>query len=175
MTDSHTPRIPTPGPTAPHEAELRARIIASPVFARSAADWTQGVAALDPPLEPVAPASDLWDRIQAATSETPPATLTVRADGGDWEDLYPGVTRRVMHADRAQGWQAMLIRMEPGSRHPGHGHSMIEECLVLEGEFVVGDLTVRKGDLHLAFPTADHPEIHSPTGALLYIRTALAA
>lgn len=157
------------------EAGARARIAASPEFAGSAARWAQGVAALA--LEPAVPTPAVWERIDAGVQDrvASPTTLTVRADDGCWETIHSGVTRRVMHTDLVRGWQAILIRMEPGSSHPGHTHAAVEECLVLEGGFEFGDLVVRKGDLHLAFPGEDHPEIRSPGGALLYIRTALAA
>jgi quercetin dioxygenase-like cupin family protein len=122
------------------------------------------------------PSSAVWDKITARIDqlEATRDTLTVRADEGVWEASSPGVSRKLLHVDASAGWQAFLVRVEPGARVPPHAHAILEECLVLEGEFEVGAETVRKGDLHLAFAGHDHREIVSPTGALLYIRAAVA-
>jgi anti-sigma factor ChrR (cupin superfamily) len=129
--------------------------------------------------EPLAPGEDdepssaVWDKITARIDqlETARDTLTVRAHEGAWATSSPGVSRKLLHVDAE--WQAFLVRIDPGARVPPHGHAILEECLVLEGEFEVGAETVRKGDLHLAFAGHDHLEIVSPTGALLYIRAAV--
>jgi hypothetical protein len=44
---------------------------------------------------------------------------------------------------------------------------------VLEGAFELAGETVRKGDLHLAFPGRAHEMIVSRTGVLLYVRAAV--
>jgi hypothetical protein len=158
------------------EHAARARIKASKAFEASATQWSRGVEALGLPADPPA-AERLWAGLEARLEAVEPAggTLTVRADEGQWETLFEGVTRRRLYVDPMQGWEAVMVRMTPGSRYPGHGHAGVEECLVLEGEFEFEGLTVRQGDFHLAFPEAGHPEIFSRTGALLYIRTPLAA
>jgi anti-sigma factor ChrR (cupin superfamily) len=121
------------------------------------------------------PAAAVWDKITARIDQAEAArdTLTVRGDEGVWEPSSPGVARKLLHIDADAGWQAFLLKIDPGASVPPHGHRILEECLVLEGAFEIGDETVRQGDLHLAFPGRDHREIVSPTGALLYIRAAL--
>jgi len=159
------------------EKAARARIKASAAFQISADQWNEGVAALGLPDDPPTP-TGLWAKLDAQIDAlTPPhhGSLTVRADDGAWEDLYPGVTKRQLYADPGQGWRAVMIRMAPGATYPAHAHAGVEECLVLEGEFEFDDLTVRQGDFHLAFPDRDHPESFSRAGALLYIRSAIAA
>jgi anti-sigma factor ChrR (cupin superfamily) len=128
------------------------------------------------PEEDDAPSSAVWDKITARIDQLEAArdTLTVRAHEGVWDISSPGVSRKLLHVDADAGWQAFLVRIDPGARVPSHGHAILEECLVLEGEFEVGAETVRKGDLHLTFAGHDHLEIVSPTGALLYIRAAAA-
>lgn len=171
-----TSRSTTPGSAKPEafdDAAARARIAASPAFAASAQAWEAEVSALTPPLAPIAPPPAVWDRI--ADETLGPATLTVRAEDGEWEPLAPGVSRRVLHRDPVAGWQAVLIRMAAGATLAAHSHASLEECVVLEGEFEVDGETVRQGDFHLAFAGRDHPAIHSRGSALLYIRTGLAA
>lgn len=159
------------------ETATRARIKASAAFQMSADQWSEGVAALGLPTDSPAP-TGLWAKLDAQIDAlTPPhhGILTVRADDGAWEDIYPGVTKRQLYADPHQGWRAVMIRMAPGATYPAHAHPGVEECLVLEGEFESGDVTVRQGDFHLAFPDRDHPEIFSQSGAVLYIRSVIAA
>ncbi|HLY81080.1 MAG TPA: cupin domain-containing protein [Caulobacteraceae bacterium] len=119
------------------------------------------------------PSSAVWDKITARIDQLEQArdTLTIRAHEGVWATSSPGVSRKLLHVDAE--WQAFLVKIDPGAKVPPHGHAILEECLVLEGEFEVGAETVRKGDLHLAFAGHDHLEIVSPTGALLYIRAAV--
>lgn len=121
------------------------------------------------------PSAAVWDKISARIDhlESTRDTLTIRADEGVWEPSSPGVSRKLLHVDTEAGWQAFLIKVDPGASVPPHGHPILEECLVLEGSFEIGDETVRQGDLHLAFPGRDHREIISAGGALLYIRAAL--
>jgi len=164
-------------PGAFDEKATRERIKASAAFQMSADQWNAGVAALGLPDDSPAP-TGLWAKLDTQIDALAPphhGTLTVRADDGAWEEIYPGVTKRQLYADPGQGWGAVMIRMVPGSTYPAHAHAGVEECLVLEGEFEFDDLTVRQGDFHLAFPDGDHPEIFSRSGALLYIRSAIAA
>lgn len=122
-----------------------------------------------------APSAAVWDKINARIDllELARDTLTIRADEGVWEPSSPGVSRKLLHVDTDAGWQAFLVKVEPGACVPPHGHPILEECLVLDGSFAIGDEVVRQGDLHLAFPGRDHREIISASGALLYIRAAL--
>lgn len=46
---------------------------------------------------------------------------------------WPGVSIHFLESDRASGYAAVLIRMEPGSRYPGHRHTDSEEVFVLRG------------------------------------------
>lgn len=65
-----------------------------------------------------------------------------------------------------------LLRAQAGVTMPGHSHGVHEECLVLEGEFTLGDLTLRAGDYHVALAGADHPVASTRTGVLVYLRAS---
>ncbi len=138
--------------------------------------WDRRLAEAAPALDAVAPSASVWDRISARVDalEAERDTLTIAADQGVWEPVSPGVRRKLLHVDAAGGWQALLLRVDPGGRVAAHAHAGLEECLVLEGGFEVDGQVVGKGDLHLAFAGRDHRELVSAGGALLYIRTALA-
>ena len=116
----------------------------------------------------------LLDRIMARISAEPPQrTYTVRANDGTWIPVGPGVELKVLRMDREANSQTVLFRMQPGSQIVPHPHNQEEECLVMEGEILVGEHRVGKGDMHIAMPGAKHPPILAPRGALLCIRSEI--
>jgi quercetin dioxygenase-like cupin family protein len=114
------------------------------------------------------------ERIMARVADAPPArTYTVRMDEGTWVAAGPGVEVKVLRLDRGQNSQTVMIRMQPGSQIVPHRHNQEEECLVLEGEIMIGDHRVGPGDMHIAAAGARHPPIFAPRGALLCIRSEI--
>lgn len=129
-----------------------------------------GGLALAVPPEPPPPA--LFDAVLARVRTSDPRsrwTVTVHADKGVWRPFAPGVTAKLLWADRETGRRVALLRVAPGSTYPGHSHDLDEACLVLEGELRFGDLVLRAGDFHLARRGHDHPPATSPQGCLIYI------
>jgi quercetin dioxygenase-like cupin family protein len=63
-----------------------------------------------------------------------------------------------------------FIRMEPGSEFGAHRHSQREECLVLDGEILIGAHRLRAGDMHVAEAGSEHALVTSPRGALVLVR-----
>ena len=53
-----------------------------------------------------------------------------------------------------------------------HVHHAVEECLVLEGEFMLGAHTLRAGDFELGRLGEEHPPATTRTGVLVYLRGA---
>jgi anti-sigma factor ChrR (cupin superfamily) len=147
---------------------------ADAAFEARIAQWDRRLAEAGPELD-AEPSPRVWDRVGARIDaiEAARETRTVPAGQGVWELTSPGVRRKLLHVDAEAGWQALLVRVDPGAVVPPHAHPMLEECFVLEGEFEFAGETVRKGDLHLAYPGRDHGPISSRAGALLYIRAAL--
>lgn len=144
-------------------------------FQDAIAHWDRRLAEAGDGLDAAAPSSAVWDRISARIDqlEAGRSTLTIPAETGVWEATSPGVLRKLLHVNADEGWQAFLLKVDPGASIAPHSHSQLEECVVLEGEFEIDGETVRKGDLHLGFAGHDHGLLHSPKGALLYIRGAL--
>jgi quercetin dioxygenase-like cupin family protein len=114
----------------------------------------------------------ILDRIRQS-APAPEGTLTIRADEREWHAIAPLVEIKVLYRDEAQNVQTTLWRVRPGARVEAHSHTLVEECLVLEGEIKVGDHYVRQGDMHIALPGHIHPPIESPTGALLLLRSEI--
>lgn len=139
-------------------------------------------------LQPIAPPADraealkasLLERVrmetvaatrQAATGEIRNAdTVTIRAAKDDWVEIVPRVKMKRLHRDGDA--RTYLLRLEPGGVVPGHRHDGAEECLVVEGEVSMGELSVAAGDYHVALAGSVHPDMYSRNGALLFIRSA---
>lgn len=139
--------------------------------------WDRRLSALNDSAGVIPPPPALWPRIEGAVDAEPSlrqSALTVRASEAAWERLAPGIERKVLYVDPHAGWQSYLLRMAPGASLAGHGHDKIEECLLLEGELMIGDLRLGAGDYHLAHAGTLHPEISSENGAVAFIRGELA-
>ena len=71
--------------------------------------------------------------------------------------------------------QTVLLRLQPNAVLHGHPHTLEEECLVLEGEISIGDHVIRQGDMHIAEPGCEHPDLTTTAGALLMVRSEIHA
>lgn len=88
----------------------------------------------------------------------------------DWTEITPLARTRVLFVDQQQGCQISLLQLSAGASLDGHYHKLDEECLVLEGEFNIGDLTLKKGDFHLVRKGSFHQDAYTETGCTLYLR-----
>ena len=142
----------------------------------------------DPMLEPIDPAV-LERLLEAVAPETPPANLraqvltrvratatmathTLRAGDGAWKSVLSGVEVKTLCYDTHARMVSFLLRAQPGASLPAHGHRAFEECLILEGEFTLGDVTLRAGDFVTGHPGEEHPVATTRTGVLVYLRGA---
>lgn len=123
-------------------------------------------------LPEVAPPAPLRDRVLArarADARFHEGLRTIRADEG-WIVFAPGIEIKMLFRDEQAGTKSFLARLAPGVSMPEHDHGTSEECIVLEGEVTLGDITIRAGDYHLARGGAHHDTLTTRTGALLYLR-----
>lgn len=121
-----------------------------------------------------APPADLWSRLERALDQEAPASSfhTVRLDAGEWMLIRPGLERKLLYRDPATGTASYLFRMKPGASIEGHHHDKAEECLVLEGDLIIGDLRLHAGDYHVAERGTMHPVLSSAGGAVMFVRGA---
>ncbi|MBI3777130.1 MAG: cupin domain-containing protein [Gammaproteobacteria bacterium] len=121
-------------------------------------------------LAPAAPPSALRARVLArvAASGAVPDFRTLRDTDG-WRVLAPGLEYKLLDYSQNTDNKSFLLRAAAGSEFPGHTHAGDEECIVLEGEFSMGDLTLRAGDFHFAPRGSHHPDAHTRSGALVYL------
>lgn len=137
------------------------------------------LAALYDGLMPVPPPPSLrariLDRIGERIHATPTgdALVTIRGGTEGWRTLIPGIDYKMLAYDEQGGTKSFLLRAQAGMRMPPHGHHGFEECLVLDGEFSFGDLTLRAGDFHAATTDAEHAEAYTATGVTVYLRASI--
>ena len=117
-------------------------------------------------------------RIMARLTDVPPPlTETIRSDSIPWRTVSPKVQAKVLKRDEAAGVIFVLWRLEPGGVLAGHSHdhdqNHDEECLVLEGEVLVGTHRVRAVDLHIARRGSVHVDLTTRTGCLVLVRSGI--
>ena len=137
--------------------------------------WQDNFAVLDLAAGTEVPPPGVFDRIVAgidADAREVPGTMTRRAGSGVWNEMAPGVTCTVLFEDPIAKRRSMLLRALPGAIYELHLHDQgHEECLVLEGDFIMGDLKLLAGDFHLAPKGSAHPPATTVSGCLLYLST----
>lgn len=82
---------------------------------------------------------------------------------------FPGMSIRMLNLDPDRRQFTAMIRLEPGATYPSHAHDGPEECVVLEGELLVGGVRMTAGDYQRAEPGSEHADQWSDTGALLFV------
>jgi anti-sigma factor ChrR (cupin superfamily) len=124
----------------------------------------------------VEPPADMFDRIKAAiaASGKPKAagSRTIRANEGKWEQICPGIERKLLWHDRERKRITFLIRAQPGAEFPSHEHDAEEEAYLLSGDLSFDDLVLAPGDYHLARPGTTHPVARTKGGCMLLMTAA---
>lgn len=116
----------------------------------------------------------LRDRIlRRVRGPSPPNTYTVRAQEGEWVRTGPLSEIKVIRRDWATNNQSMLVRLAAGAEIATHTHTQEEECVVLEGEVMIGEHVFTAGDVHVARPGAVHVGLRTRTGCVLYVRSEI--
>ena len=159
---------------AADRARFEAELEADPALRADVAFWQDSFAGLPSGAGDVTPGDHVFAAIEAALDgKPPPGSTTVRESEGEWIQLLEGVFKKPLAADGRDGTESYLLRLEPGAVLPGHGHEKTEECLVLEGELIIGGARFGPGDYHAAPPGVAHLPVTSETGAVVFIRGEL--
>lgn len=143
----------------------------------SAEFWQRAFAGIDAADEGgEAPPAGLFDSILARIDHEGmqlPGTRTRRAEAASWREISPGVMSRVLHVDRANNRQSLLIRMAPGAVYHSHAHDTDEEAFIVEGDLWFGDLSLGPGDYHIAAAATRHPPGRTVGGCVVHVVTSL--
>ena len=119
----------------------------------------------------VAAPTALRDRVLAAACDPVGAEiLVVRAHEGEWHELAPGFTVKVLFEEGRT--RTFLARMRPGASFPAHAHAEHEECMVLEGDLEGDGIALAAGDYQVALRGSTHGVVHTRQGCLLLLRAA---
>lgn len=113
------------------------------------------------------------DQVQEDEQATGPGFETIRANEGEWLDVLPGGSIKILHQDTDSEVITYLAKLSPGFEMPSHDHTHDEECLILEGEMCLGNLVLKSGDYHFAAKGAHHGRLYTNTGATVLLKGAL--
>lgn len=161
-------------------AMLAARLESDEALRTSVANWQQIFAGLDAagPEGDDAPPAGMFESILAridAEGLQLPGTRTRRAESANWFSMGPGLLARVLHVDRVNNRQSLLIRMSPGADYKAHAHDVEETTFVVEGDLAFGDLELGAGDYHIAAAETRHPPGRTARGCVVLVTTSLSA
>ena len=152
--------------------EIELRLATDTALRAKAEFWQQQFTALDLAAPAETPPPQLFDQILeeiGGTGPELPGTFTRRAGTGTWSEMAPGVTYTVLFDDPVTRRRSLLLRALPGATVEAHAHGQgYEECLVLEGDLLIGDLSLGPGDYHVAMMGTSHPLTRTVSGCLCF-------
>lgn len=155
-------------------AEFEVFLARDPALRQQVSAWERRLTPLAATLPEATPSLRVWEAIEKTLDAAgPPATVTVRAQEGEWRILAPGVEVKLLMVDQQVGFQSFLLRLAPGCRLPAHDHAALEECLLLEGDMTIGDRYYTVGDYHAALPGSQHATLSTRDGGVVFIRSEL--
>jgi anti-sigma factor ChrR (cupin superfamily) len=96
-----------------------------------------------------------------------PGLLISRSQYMPWQDVAPGISRKLLFVDSDRHYNTSLIRLQAGTRYPSHRHADVEEILVLEGDLHLHGVVMHPGDYCRAEPESIHQETFSESGCVL--------
>lgn len=147
-----------------------------PEFLRHSADWTAFFEGLDEALKIEQPNPRVWDnierRIGANNTILPEGVYAVPRTKGGWWSLSEGVDVKSLYIDPELDTESFLLRIQSGCVVEQHDHrGFADECMVIEGDILVGDVKFRPGDFHVATDGSTHPPLSSQNGGILFVRS----
>lgn len=124
---------------------------------------------------PMAPPADLRAKVLERIHRTVGHDDFITLPGHTgWVEWFPGVEIKRLSVDEQAGAKSFLLRAQAGVSLPEHDHHGMEECMVLAGEFTMGEMTFRAGDYHVAAAGTTHGMTHTAVGVTVYLRAAIA-
>lgn len=147
-----------------------------PALANRIAWWTDCFSPLSSVGKEISPPDGLLEEIEQRVDRQDAAgggvSVTIRESEGRWIDIAPGARKKHLYFDEESRTTAFLIELDPGATLPEHNHSGTEDCLVISGDFTIGDLTLNAGDFHAAFIASRHAPCRTEHGCRLFIKAA---
>ncbi|MBM4258754.1 MAG: DUF4437 domain-containing protein [Deltaproteobacteria bacterium] len=105
-------------------------------------------------------------RIRADLNEP----IVLQTNDLPWEPSpAPGIERRYLSRDEAQGVATSIVRYAPGASFPAHTQARGEEILVLAGTFADENGTYPAGT-YLRNPPGSRHHPYSPDGCVIFVK-----
>lgn len=145
------------------------------VWENALGEWDATVEALSDGVAPVEVNPTIKQKLLtriAAERTHPPAMQVVRSTEV-WHPMGPpGISFRLLFADRGQHRMTVQLRAEAGARIPAHRHRGVEECFVLEGDLTDGEHTFQAGDYFRCEAGSHHNDQTTNRGCICLLMTA---
>jgi len=123
--------------------------------------------------KPLTPPDSSKSRLFEQIDAEKPGLSFIFAHDGEWQEMAPGVTAKVLNMDPDRQRVTALVRMAAGSRYDNHRHTRTEELVVIEGSCYCGGKLLRKGDYHRAEAGSIHLDTRTDEGSLMLIITSV--
>jgi len=126
-------------------------------------------------ISPVQPPAQLRAKVldRIAATRRPDSDLMTIRDKESWKEMAPGIEFKLLTVDQQAHTKSFLLRAQSGSCMPAHDHHGHEECLVLEGTFNIGELTLVAGDFHCAKNGTSHEHSSTDTGVVVFLKASI--
>lgn len=154
---------------------VRIRAVEDRKFAALVSEWENRLAPLalsDEATIPTGAFKTIEAKLQASQIELP-GTVTRRKGTGEWQQAGPGLKIQVMHENHKLNRHTFMAWLEPGAEYVDHDHDQDEEIYMIEGDLVIGDVTLLAGDFHVAKAGKHHPVHRTRTGCICLISQAI--
>ena len=147
-----------------------------PDLAKRIAWWRNCFSSLTSAGDEISPPDGLLEQIEEQLDRQEKAgargSVTIRETEGRWIEIAPGARKKHLYHDDKSQSEAFLLELDPGAALPEHDHDGTEDCLVISGDFSIGDLILKAGDFHAAFMASRHAPCRTESGCRLFIKTA---
>lgn len=145
-------------------------------FAALRTTWEQSLAELAAPISADVPPTGVWTNIERRLGENntalPHGIEAVPQGKGDWWRLADGVDVKSLYIDEEEDTESFLLRIQSGYVVEQHVHEgFTDECIVVDGDIMVGDVKFGIGDFHVAKSGSIHPPLSSEGGGILFVRS----
>jgi len=130
--------------------------------------WARLFAPLAMAMPGIEPPKTLWTRIGGAVDQAEadlPQTVEERLEEGCWRGIAPKVEVKQLWDDKT-----FLVRCGPGGVCPGTPHALLEHCVIIQGDMLVGEQTYQAGDYHGVLAETAQGAFSSRAGLLMLVR-----
>lgn len=87
----------------------------------------------------------------------------------DWQKLAPGLWAKELFKDLTTRTVSTLYKLDPGTVVGTHTHPGVEQCFIMQGDFIVNGESFGPGDFHCAMPQSVHETITTTQGTVLLV------